>query len=472
MQKETAQVITEEQKIEQARKISVKEGAFSSLMDGFGIRYITPYALALGATNPQIALLSSFPGFIGNFFQLLTLHLMNKSSRKKIILWCISTQAMLWLPLIVVGWLYFFNGLSTTVASYLVIAVYSLLILAGALGNPAWSSWMRDILTSKCGEYFSNRNKIITGVVLISMLLGGIILDSFQESNVFFGFAIIFTIAFIGRTIAAYLFTKKYEPKYVPDKKSYFSLLSFIEHVTKNNFGRFVILISLISLSTAVAGPFFAVYMLKELQLSYFSYTLIILSPVVSTLVFLPLWGKFSDKHGNVKILKITGCLIPIIPLLWMLSWLFVPMGKTNLVLYLFFLEILGGFTWAGFNHASATFIYEAVSKEKMPYCTTYLNIFTGTGIFVGAMLGGYFTTLDIYPIGITPILATFFISSVMRFISVSILLPIIKEVKPVEPFSVRQSVKHYFKEKTATLTTQFWRFVGFKPIKIVAPNH
>lgn len=468
---EEAQILTEDQKKEQARKISVKEGSFTSLMDGFGLRYITPYALALGATNFQIALLGSLPTLLGDFAQLSTLKLIEKFSRKKIVLLSVIFQAIMWLPLILIGWLYFTSRLSTFTASCWTIAIYAAIVLAGAIASPAWSSWMKDILTSESGRYFSRRNEIITGLVLISLLISGFILRHFQKEEVIIGFTIIFIIAFLGRSTAAYLFTKKYEPQYIYNKKSAFSLLDFAEHLTSNNYGRFVLFITVISFATTIAGPFFSVYMLKDLEMDYLSYTLVIISPIVSTLVFLPIWGKFSDVHGNVKILKITGYLIPLIPLLWMISPLLGSLGYTPLIFYLFIIEVFSGFSWAGFNHATATFIYDAVSKEKMPYCVAYFNILTGIGLFLGAMLGGYFASLTSVPLGLSPILFTFLISGILRVAAVMIFLPLIKEVKPVTPFNFKQSFRHHFEEDRAILTTQFWKLVGYRPIKLMHPQ-
>jgi MFS family permease len=457
-------VLTEEQKKEQARKISVREGSFTSLMDGFGSKYISPFALAVGATNSQIALLTSIPSLLGNFAQLGTLKLIRRFSRKKIVLAGVIIQAVLWLPLILVGWLYLMQAVTTLYAIFWIIAIYTLIIFAGAISSPAWSSWMKDILSAESGRYFSNRNKIITGVTLIGLLISGVIMDYFQDNNIFLGFTIIFSIAFLGRATAAYLFTKEYEPEYRYDKKSAFTLLDFAEHLTSNNFGRFVFFISLVSFSTAIAGPFFSVYMLRELNIDYFSYTLVLLSPIVATFVFLPIWGKFSDVHGNIRILRITGYLIPLVPILWMLTPFFYA-DYTKMIFYLFLIEMFGGFVWAGFNHATATFIYDAVSKEKMPYCIAYFHIITGAGAFLGAMLGGYIASLEKLPFGLTAIFATFLLSGILRLLSVLFVSHKIKEVKPVVPFSVGQSMKKHFEEETAVLTTQFWKLTGFKPV-------
>jgi MFS family permease len=60
--------------------------------------------------------------------------------------------------------------------------------------------------------------------------------------------------------------------------------------------------------------------MLKNLNLNYFYWTLITISSSISTIIFMPIWGKISDKFGNLRVLKVTGALIPFVPFLWFFS--------------------------------------------------------------------------------------------------------------------------------------------------------
>jgi len=57
------------------------------LFDGFGLRYITPYALLLGMSNALIGILISLPQMLGTSVQLLTLKLLDKGVHRKTISW-------------------------------------------------------------------------------------------------------------------------------------------------------------------------------------------------------------------------------------------------------------------------------------------------------------------------------------------------------------------------------------------------
>src|SRR3989338_3828470 len=99
--------LSEEELKKKASELSVKEGSFYSIMDGFGLKYITPFALALGASNKQIGFLTSLPTMIGNFSKIFTPKYMENTSRKKIVVFGTLLQALMWLVLLVIGYFYF-----------------------------------------------------------------------------------------------------------------------------------------------------------------------------------------------------------------------------------------------------------------------------------------------------------------------------------------------------------------------------
>lgn len=432
----------EEKLKEQARNTAVKEGSAYSFMEGFGLRYITPYALSLGANNFHIGLLSSLPSLLGNLSQLYTLKAMNKYSRKKLVFLGVILQALMWLFLISAGALYFILGINGNKVPWLLIIVYTLLITFGAFSGPAWASWMRDIVTEKRGEYFGNRNKIVGSVAIICMLVAGFVLDYFKQTYLFLGYVIIFTIAFLGRLVSAFLFLKQYEPEFKPDENKYFTIFQFIKKMAFNNFGRFVIFFTLLMLSANIAAPFFAVYMLKDLGFSYKAYMAVILSSAISSLIFMPVWGKFSDAYGTIKTMKINSRLIPLIPFLWVLSFYIFRYNSGLLIPYLIIIEVFSGSIWAGFNLAAGNFIYDAVSRERMAICTSYFNIISGIGILTGALLGGFIASYEFLIFNLNQILIVFMISGIARYIVYAVMSNKIKEVREVIDFDGKKARK------------------------------
>jgi MFS family permease len=311
---------------------------------------------------------------------------------------------------------------------------YVTLISLNALIIPSWSSWMKDLVAdNESGKFFGKRNRINGLLGLISMLFAGFLLDSFKTSRqLFLGFAILFFIAFIARLVSRYYLMQKYEPKLKLGKKYYFSFSQFIKKMPYNNFGKFVIFVGLFQLAVNIASPFFTAYMLKELKFSYGMFTIITIIQLLATLVSMPMWGKFADKYGNVKVMKITSFLIPALPFLWVFSPNFY---------YLAFVQLLAGFFWAGFNLAASNFIYDAVTRQRMGLCVAYSNVINTSGVFIGANLGGFLST-NLY-MGLNPFFFVFILSAIARFAVPLIMTPMIREVREVRNFNVKQGIKN-----------------------------
>jgi len=411
-------------KKEKTMKISIKEGAAASVMSGFIDSYITPYALALQANNAQIGFLSSIPNLLSPISQIFGSKIMEKYSRKRIIITAVSLHALMLLPILSLS-LFFWKNLFSTYLPIILISLYSLFAIFGAIAGPAWFSLLGDIVPEKIrGRYFGKRNKICGAIALIATIVAALILDLFKTKGLLLiGFSILFLVACFARLISAYLFKKHYEPKLKLEQGYYFSIWQFIKKAPKNNFGRFAIYVALINLTTNIAGPFFAVYMLKDLGFSYITFMLINISASIFSLLFMPIWGKFSDKYGNRMLLKIGSFLVPLLPIAWLFS---------SSPLYLALVpQLISGLAWSAFNLAAGNFIYDSVSVQRRGICVAYYNLLNGVGIFLGATIGGLIAQyLSISFMNV--FLFIFLISGIARFIVAVIFVPKIKEVRKV----------------------------------------
>src|SRR3989344_9571102 len=81
---------------EHALKTSIKDGIASNVT-AVGDSYITPFALALNAQPIHIGILSSLSGLLYQISQLFGSKLMERYSRKKIVLFFVFLQAITWL---------------------------------------------------------------------------------------------------------------------------------------------------------------------------------------------------------------------------------------------------------------------------------------------------------------------------------------------------------------------------------------
>ena len=446
---------------EEALKISVKEASSYSLMDGFGLRYITPYALALQLSKLQIGLLSSLPALLANFSQIFTPKLMEKHSRKKIVFLGMFLQSLMWLILIGIGIGFFYLKWNREISSSSFVIAYTILILFGTLTGPAWSSWMKDLTEGvKSGEFFGRRSKVAGIVALVCMLIGGLILDYSEHFNLFIGFVILLSLAFLGRLGSSLLIKKQYEPKWDKKEGYYFSFIDFVKQMHRNNYGKFVLTTASMAFAMSISGPFFPVYMLENLKFSYVQFTIVTMCSAAIALIVMQKWGRFADKYGNLKVIKISGLLIAFLPLLWIVSSFFINSGRI-VFLFLIFVAFVEGFSGAGYNLSVGNFIYDSVSKGRMALCVAYFSILHGVFAFIGATLGGFLASRNLL-FGINSLLIVFGISFVLRIGALIFINKNIKEVREVKTFTGKEAREEF--RSLSPLTS--WNFLDNRLFK------
>jgi MFS family permease len=400
---------------------SIFDGASHAAMLGLTQSYVVPFALALKATTAQIGLLSSIPSLTMALSQLTAPHLTRKAgSRKRIILPVVLMHALMWIPIMLVP--YLFPGDKV----WWLIGLMTLTAVFGSLALPAWGSLMADLVPEDTrGRYFGQRSRICNFTMLVVSLVAGGILQ-WTTGSPFLGFSIIFAGAVISRLTSWYFLSRMHEPLLKETANNHSSLLSVIRKMRSSNLGRFIAYVSLINFATSLAGPFFAVYMLRDLEFDYLTYVAITATSTIATITFLTRWGKRADKAGNIKVLRITSFLIPALPILWLVS---------KQVYYLIPVQILAGFAWSGFTLTSSNFLYDASPQENRTQSIAIFNAVNGVAICLGALTGGFLTPRLPQLLG-NSLLCLFLISGVLRGFIVILLLRKVSEVRHVPKVS------------------------------------
>tara|TARA_Y100000310_G_scaffold13253_1_gene13547 strand:- start:99 stop:1463 length:1365 start_codon:yes stop_codon:yes gene_type:complete len=418
-----------------SRKLSIIEGSFATIRQALGDTYIAPFAIALNAGNATIAMLSSITGLLGPISQMFSSRLVEKYPRKKILLKATFFESFLWIPFIILAFL-FYQGILTSTLPFILLFFFIIYTIVAQMPVPAWFSWLGDIVDENYrGKWFAKRNFITGGISLIFTILAALFLDFAKKNNyTMFGFMILFFLAMIARFISRHFFKKAYEPKLKIKKGYYFSFWEFLKKAPKNNFGNFVLYRGLLTFAAAIASPFFAVYMLRNLQFSYITFMAVTMSQVLFTILMMRVWGKFADKYGNYEVIKITAVLVPLYPILWLFSdkVLFLILGPS----------LIGGIAWSGLGLATGNFVFDSVTPEKRGLAISYFHVINGIGIFLGAGLGGLLVkTISIS--FIDTLLFIFLISAFARMIAGIILISKIKEVRRTQRFSSSRALKN-----------------------------
>lgn len=422
----------DEIKVKKSLRFSLLDGFFFNAMLGFVQDYFVPFLLLLNATSKEVGLLSALPNLFSSLIQLKSADITAKlKSRIKFICTFVFLQALTLLPMIFMA---FFSYKNSFIFIVLVILFNSL----GAFVMPSWGSLMSDLVKEKRGEYFGWRNKVLGPVMIFGSFIAGAILQFFKRFNIFYGFTLIFSFAFLFRLLSWYFLKKMYEEPLEFKKEDYFSFFQFIKRARESNFVKFVFFVAGLNFAVNVASPFFAVFMIRDLKFEYLLYTFITLTATFTVYILSGRWGKISDVVGNVRVLNITSRIISILPLLWVIN---------RNPIFLVFAQIISGLGWSGFNLAASNFIYDATTPQKRPRCISYFNVIIGLASCFGALLGGFMADRLPKIFGYR-LLTLFIISSIMRISIVFFMSKKIKEVRETKKINTKDLFLNLFRVK------------------------
>jgi MFS family permease len=219
----------------------------------------------------------------------------------------------------------------------------------------------------------------MTIATFVGLVTCGLILHGLDTAGrTYFGFVVIFLVAFAARTVSVYHLTFLHEKPpttTAPDMH--------IEHWWRSlrstgaiGFSGYV---ALMNAAVGISAPFFTVYMLRDLALSYFEFTMLMGTSVFVQFLMLTTWGRIADVYGNRLILIVTSISLPIVPSLWLLSDDFWA---------LLLIQALSGLSWSGFTLSAGNLLYELVPQTRRAAYVAFHNVGTAAGVFAGAMLG------------------------------------------------------------------------------------
>ena len=366
--------------VRESLRSSFKDGVFAAFMAGVTDYYATPAALFLGASVQQIGLITALPNLLSSLSQFFSVRVIYwVGGRLKLLVRLVFSQASLILCIAMLPILEISNRVELLLIFLILAAV------CGGLAGPAWGSLMSDYVpASKRGRYFGWRNRTVGAVTVSSIVASGLLLNFFQERSYGTGFLIIFSLAAAARYVSAYFISRMDEPPHKKDPAADFTFFMFLRRFRESNFLRFVIFTGCLTFSTYLAAPFFAVFMLRDLQLSYLTYMALQVGSSLAALIALPLWGRHADLVGNVRVLRLASFLAALIPIFWLFS---------HNPAYLMLVQIFSGFSWSGVTLSAGNFIYDAVTPQKRVRCIAYFNVINGLALFFGSFLGGYFAS-------------------------------------------------------------------------------
>lgn len=419
-------------RVDRTLRHSVRDGVAYSVMSGGAETYLSAFALFLKASAPQVAMLATLPPLLASLAQPLSVWFGRRLRRRKpVILAGACIQALVWVPLMLLPLRF------PEQAVPILIACITLYHMGGNLAAPLWSSLMGDLVPDrKRGRFFGRRTRLATISAFLALVASGVVLDGFDRWQwPWLGFMAIFSMALLARLVSLYHLGRMHEPE--PEvQESPLPRYSWHRFHSAHAW-RFTLFVAGMQGAVAVAAPFFAVYMLRDLQFSYLQFMANTGMAVLVQFFTLNTWGRISDAFGNRLILTTTGILIPVLPALWLVSDSF---G------YLLGIQVISGLAWAGFSLSTGNFLYELVPARRRADYMALHNMLVAVSIFAGGMLGALFSKLLSVEFAAHAwggaLLGVFALSALLRALVALWFLPRLEEVrKPRRSLSTRQLV-------------------------------
>ncbi|MCK4330814.1 MFS transporter [candidate division WOR-3 bacterium] len=378
-----------EEEIHKGLRAVIKDGLTTQMMVTLtGGVFLVAFALKLGASNLMIGLLAAIPP-LAQLIQIPSIYLVEKIRNRRVInVYATASSRIFWLVIALIPFLFSIEaGLAFLIVALLLHTAFA------AVGGCSWNSWMRDLVPEdRLGAFFSKRMSLAMALGIPLSLAAGFYIDYWKKlfpDYELYGYSILFFLGFLAGMLGVYFISTIPEPRMAPveRKRNIFKLI--LQPFKEANFKSLLMFSGSWSFAVNLAAPFFTVYMLKRLQLDMsFIIGLLVLSQLTS-LAFLRIWGKFTDRFSNKSVLGVSGPLF----MLCILAWTFTTMPEKHILTIplLIAIHIFMGVSIAGVTLASGNIGLKLAPKGQ---ATAYLaanSLVNSLAAGIAPVLGGKF---------------------------------------------------------------------------------
>lgn len=428
----------------QGLKTATYEASYATIWATLtGGAYLTGFALWLGAGPGIIGVVTAIPTFAG-LIQLVSSYFGERLSARKPFTGLFSIIGRtLWLPILLLP---FVLGRDRSLYPFLLLFAISYVCMNVPM--PAYLSWMSDLVPpDHRGRYFARRNMIAGFVGMIIGLPAAWFLDAAtrKSHNEAMGFGVLFGVGVLGGLLAFICLMRQPEPpRYIApkDDTTPTGLAGVLNYYrapfADQNFRRLIAFNAVLGIGQFFAAPFFTVWALQYLHLSYVPLQIFATITSLASLGSMVLWGYLADKFGNKPLLAIGVCGTFTLPLYWMLTN---PLAPGMMFFLVFMVSITGGFFWAGVGIAQFNLLIRLSPPEKTPVYVATMAAVTGLAGGVAPLLGSLLMSAlsgwrgQFFGITLQNFHVVFFIAAILRLVS----LLLLRRVEDTHAVSARE---------------------------------
>jgi MFS family permease len=379
MLKTPDQVSLENPDIRRNLVCSGTDAASFGLMVGLGETYLPAFALALGMGETSSGLIASLPVVVGGILQLFSMRAMKwLGTEQRWIVACAIVQACAFIPLVIAA-------IHGTISLPILMVIASVYWTCGLASGPAWNTWMDSIVPATIrANYFSRRSRLQQSCTLVALIASGLMLQTAQSGQwLMIGFATLFTLSSIVRFVSAASLAAHHTDDRLARRAMQQHSGSSAGSIRRSG-KRLLVYLVVVQVFVQISGPFFAPYMLKQLEFGYFQYVFLVSVAFLSRIIAVTQWTKIAHHFGAATLMWIGG--IALVPLssMWIVS--------TNMG-WLALTQVCSGIAWAAYELGFFLLFFERIPSQRRTKMLTYYNLGNTIAMFAGASIGAAILT-------------------------------------------------------------------------------
>ncbi|WP_342542464.1 MFS transporter [Paenisporosarcina sp. FSL H8-0542] len=356
-------------------KISIYYGMASTIAMNFSNNFFPIFAITiLSATNYQVGLISSLPPLVALLMTIPAAMLLNRAhEHKKLVAMSVLLARLMFLLIVMLVYLP-----SESMQAWAFLAIIALMSVPNTVANIGSQTLISGMIDeSRRGQFFSDRNRLLTMVGLVSTLIIGMVMK--DESDNVTAYQILFAMAFGFGLLEAFLLMKHDEaPAHGggPLVKKKLMDWSIFKHA---NYVWFLVAALFFNFAWQMAWGIFNIYHVRVVGATIFWISMFSVGNMLMQILTFPLWKKWAERKSNVRVFVWAAIGMASTPFLTVLS--------TNLY-YLTLVQTMSGFFLSGVVLLLFNLLLEQSPEESRTYCITTYNVLLAFMAFLAPQIG------------------------------------------------------------------------------------
>ncbi len=361
-------------------RISNIDGMLSNVAVGMVTPFIPVFAIALGGSNTEVGLITAIPALVNMLMYLPAASFVERGgSRLKITIRMLFAARMLYLAMAIVPLVPW-----PEYRAAMLIGILGVQTIPNVIMAVAWTALLGDMFPQEeRAHLFALRNMYSALVALLSSLAAGVLLDRIVYPA---NYIALFLISFVTGMAALHYCGKLVEGAIRPRPAHCRSISErlrqpFADCVYGPKFRVFAISAALLHLGINIAVPTYAIYHVRNLNLSNSVIGSLSLAAGLTTVLAYPLWGRVSRRAGHSVVYILSILAYAPFPALY---------GMNGSPTYLLALQAAIGFFNAGFALTILNLTLQYVNPDDSANGIAVFNMLINATGVVGPPLAAF----------------------------------------------------------------------------------